>query len=162
MAERGASRRLLAPDPAYWLIANSANGRVEVFTIECSSEGEVLPVFGHEEEAEMFLRLGEVEDGWRVRESRAGEVVSVLYGPCADVKEVALDPLPEMVAERIVGLVSLPRERFIEGITARSLFGLCEPGWGSSPHEGEWNQRNETDRIAVQYTARRLYDLDTS
>lgn len=162
MAERGASRRVLAPDLAYWLIANNANDRVEVFTIKCSSEGEVLPVFGHEEEAEMFLRLGEVEDGWRVRESRAGEMISVLYGPCAGVNEVALDPLPEMVAERTVGLVSLPRARFIERITARRLFGLCEPGRESSPHEGEWNQRNETDRIAVQYTARRLYDLDTS
>ncbi len=65
----------------------------------------------------MFLRLrGEGED-WQARESGAGELVSMLYGPCADVKEVALDPLPEMVAERTVGLVSLLRERFIEAIT---------------------------------------------
>ena len=44
----------------------------------------------------------------------------MLYGrSCADVKEVALDPLPEMVTERTVGLVSLLRERFIQVITAR-------------------------------------------
>jgi hypothetical protein len=32
------------------------------------------------------------------REGSAGELVSVLYGPYADVNEVALDPLPEMLS----------------------------------------------------------------
>jgi hypothetical protein len=75
----------------------------------------VLPVFSHEEEAEMFLRLGGAGEGWRVSESGTGELVSALYGPCAGVKEVALDPLPTIVAERTVGLMSLDRKRFVEG-----------------------------------------------
>jgi hypothetical protein len=108
-----APRRPL-PGLAFWLIAKNENGRVRVLTLYRCGE-EVLPVFGHEEEAEMFLQLGcVVGEGWGVRESSAGELVSVLCGPCADVKEVALDPLPEMVAGSTVGLVSLPRERFIE------------------------------------------------
>jgi hypothetical protein len=109
--------------PAYWLITKNAHGRIEVLTLDCR---QTLPVFSHKEEAEMFLRLGGMDDGWRVSESRVGELVSVLYGPCAGVEEVALDPLPEMVAERIVGLVSQARECFIERILARRLRGLWE------------------------------------
>ena len=140
--------------PAYWLIATSENDPIEVLTLVRDGV-EMLPVFSHEEEAEMFLRLlrGVGED-WRVRESRTGELVSVLYGPsCADVKEVALDPLPEMVAEKTVGLVSLLRERFIQVITARRrrARGPCTLGMVSAPRAGEWNRRSEADRIADRY-----------
>ena len=68
----------------------------------------------------MFLRLLEVEsDGWQARESTAGELISVLCGPCASVERVALDPLPEMVLERTVRLVSLSRERFVDLVLSR-------------------------------------------
>jgi hypothetical protein len=44
------------PHPAcYWLIAKNTYVRVEVLTLERDGE-EVLPVFGHEEEAEMCRR----------------------------------------------------------------------------------------------------------
>ena len=102
----------------YWLIAKFENGRIEVLTLNRDGD-EMLPVFGHEEEAEMYLQFGGLSDDWWISESDAGELTSVLYGSCADVKEVALDPLPAMVDERTVGLVSLARERFIESITAR-------------------------------------------
>jgi hypothetical protein len=122
---------------SYWLIVKHENGRIEALTLVHDGE-QILPVFGHEEEAEMFLRLlrGVGED-WRVSESGAEELISVLYGPCASVKEVALDPLPEMVAERTVGLVSLFRERFIEFIAARRrrTLRLCELDRGSLPCE---------------------------
>ncbi|MDP8926593.1 MAG: hypothetical protein M3M97_06725 [Actinomycetota bacterium] len=113
-AERASDR---SPGSTYWLIAKDGNGPMEVLTMGLDGGDEVLPVFSFKEEAEMFLRLGGEGDGWRVRESGAGEVVSVLYGPCAGVKEVALDPLPEMVAERKVGLVSLGRKSFAEHLT---------------------------------------------
>ena len=88
---------------------------MEVLTLQCEK---VLPVFSHKEEAQQFLRFSRdvVEEGWRVIESGAGELVSVFYGLCGKVEEVALDPLPEMVAERTVGLVSLDRSCFIERI----------------------------------------------
>ena len=104
------------PGSAYWLVARNENGRLEVLT----TGEEALPVFSHEEEAEMFLRLRRVGfDGWQARESTAGELISVLYGPCAGVKRVALDPLPEMIAERTVGFVSLSRERFVDLVLSR-------------------------------------------
>jgi hypothetical protein len=97
----------------YWLITN---GQRAVLTLDYDGE-EMLPVFSHREEAEMFLRLGSLGYDWRATESGARELMSSLCGPCAGVREVALDPLPEMVADRSVGLVSLCRERFLRRIT---------------------------------------------
>ncbi|MDP8972134.1 MAG: hypothetical protein M3N45_02935 [Actinomycetota bacterium] len=108
------------PGSAYWLIAKSDNRRLEVLTGGLGAGEEALPVFSYEQEAEMFLGLWEAGfDGWRVRESTAGELISVLYGPCASVERVAVDPLPEMVLERTVGLVSLSRERFVDLVLSR-------------------------------------------
>jgi hypothetical protein len=108
------------PDPvSYWLIAEKRNNRIEVLTIRADDEQKTLPVFSSEEEAEMFLRFGGVAGGWRTRESSIGELVSILSGPCAGVKKVALDPSPEMVVEGTVGLVSLLRISFMALIMAR-------------------------------------------
>ena len=96
------------------MIVGQRTDETEVFTVD--SNKEVLPVFSFKEEAEMFLQLGVRETGWQVRESTCGELTSILYSPCKDVRRVALDPLPEMVAERTVGFVSLTREAFIEGL----------------------------------------------
>lgn len=106
---------------AYWLITKNEGGRIEVLTNGLASgEEEVLAVFSYKEEAEAFLGLWEAGgDGWRARESTAGELISVLYGPCAGVEKVALDPLPEMVAQSTLGLVSLGRERFINLVLSR-------------------------------------------
>jgi hypothetical protein len=117
-----ASRRALGRQPGstYWLIARNDNGHLEILTTGLASGEEAMPVFSHEEEAEMFLRLRRVGfEGWQARESTAGELISVLYGPCAGVKRVTLDPLPEMFAQRTVGLVSLSRERFVDLVLSR-------------------------------------------
>ena len=106
--------RCRPPGAAYWLITKTANGRVGVLTLGCGSTA-ALPVFSHAEEAEIFLRFGQAgDDGWRVTESRTGGLISILYGPCARVKEVALDPLPEMVARGTFGLVTIARDRFMD------------------------------------------------
>jgi hypothetical protein len=102
-------RRFL--DPMFWLIARHENGRLELLTIDAGDE-KALPVFSFEEEAEAFLSLGAPETYWWIRETTPGELVSMLYGPCAGVGRVALDPLPGLGGEAIVGLVSLSRERF--------------------------------------------------
>ncbi len=95
----------------FWLIVRQRTRGMEVLTI--GSYKEVLPVFSFNEEAEMFLRFGVSGTGWRIRESTCGELTSVLYTSCRDIEHVALDPLPEMVAEGMVGFVSLSREAFI-------------------------------------------------
>jgi hypothetical protein len=95
----------------FWLIVRQRTREMEVLTI--GSYKEVLPVFSFNEEAEMFLRFGVSGTSWRIRESTCGELTSVLYTSCRDIEHVALDPLPEMVAEGMVGFVSLSREAFI-------------------------------------------------
>jgi hypothetical protein len=126
------------PDPvSYWLIAEKRNNELEVLTIRTDDEQETLPVFSSEEEAEIILRFGGVTGGWRARESGAGELVSVLSGPCAGVKKVALDPSPEMVVEGTVGLVSLLRGSFIGQIMVRRS---GPSGLGGS------EERSSTDR----------------
>jgi hypothetical protein len=126
------------PDPvAYWLIAEKRNNRIEVLTIHTDAvQEETLPVFSSEEEAEIMLRFGGVTGGWRARESSVGELVSVLCGPCAGVKKVALDPSPEMVVEGTVGLVSLLRESFMNLIMARR---------GGSPRLGWPEEQSRTN-----------------
>ena len=126
------------PDPvSYWLIAEKRNNRIEMLTIRTDDEQEMLPVFSSEEEAKIILQFGGVTDGWRARESSAGELVSVLSGPCAGVKKVALDPSPEMVVEGTVGLVSLLRESFMNLIMVRRSGPL---------RLGEPEERSGTDR----------------
>ena len=150
-----------APGSAsYWLITKNYNGRMEVLTIYRRGE-QLLAVFSHEDEAEMFLRLSGLSgtgEGWQASEHRSGELISVLYGPCRGVKEVALDPLPEMVAYCTLGLVSLLRERFIEVITSRRRpLELWETGGvTSSQCKGEQSLKSEMESIAAGYSAWRL------
>ena len=114
--ERGPRRR---PVWSYWLISKNQNGRIEVFTTLLAGGGEALPIFSYEQEAELFLGFQTAESGWRVRESTAGELISLLCGPCASATEVSLDPLPEMVAEGTLGLVNLSRKRFVNLVLTR-------------------------------------------
>jgi hypothetical protein len=96
--------------------------------------GELLAVFGHEEEAGMFLwSLGPraAGDGWRVGETRCGELASVLCGPCKGARGVALDPLPEMLEDGTAALLGVERERFL----AR-LLGLPRPGPAGRARKG--------------------------
>src|SRR5215204_524940 len=110
------------PGSVYWLICRNENGPLEVLTSGLSGGEEALPVFSHEEEAEMFLWLGGLGDGWHARESAAGELTSILYALCSGVKKVALDPLLKMLDEKTVGLVSLERERFLDLVLGRGRY----------------------------------------
>ena len=103
------------PGSKWWMLAKDDDLGAGVLLADCDGE-QALPVFSDEGEAEMFVWLGGVfEHGWQVRETSAGELVSILYGPCAGVGMVALDPSPGMTAETI-RLVSLSRERFVSWV----------------------------------------------
>jgi hypothetical protein len=102
-----------------WLVVRDEAGRWDPLCVE-DEGGRVLPVFSHKEEAELFLYLAGYDGGWRVRESSAGEVVSVLYGLCADVNSVALDLLPGMIDDGTLRLIKLGRERFLERLLGPS------------------------------------------
>lgn len=108
-AERLLARPITSP---YWLIARYNHRQMEVLTIGRGSR-EVLPVFSFEEEAQEFLRsVG--EEGWSVRRTGAGELISVLCGPCASAKRVALDP-----SEELADLVSVSRQGFMDLLLGR-------------------------------------------
>src|SRR5215210_9349938 len=108
----------------YWVIAKDGFGQPDVLTVDLAGTGEALPVFSFEEEAEMFLWLQTTEDGREVRETTPGQLVSILYGPCADVGRVMLDPLPEIGTSMQFSLLVLGMDRndFVESVMgARSL-----------------------------------------
>jgi hypothetical protein len=73
---------------AWWMICRPAKGGVEVKTVPCHG-GRALALFGLKEEAGWFVwSLGDEghDARWRIRESRCGEVASVLCGSCAKVE----------------------------------------------------------------------------
>ena len=119
----GVSRR--AGTPRYWVIVKDTKdglGQLELLTVDLDGTGEALPVFSFEEEAEMFLWLQTTEGGWEIRETTPGQLVSILYGPCADVGRVMLDPLPEIGASMQISLLGMDRNDFVESVMgARSL-----------------------------------------
>ncbi len=73
-----------------WIIARYRANRLDVLTVDPDGDGGFLPVFSFKKEAETFLGLygDERKTGWRSRETTAGELVSVLLAPCAQVKRV--------------------------------------------------------------------------
>ncbi len=84
-----------------------------MLTVE-SGDDEALAVFSFDEEAELFLQLGALGDGWRVEPFATGELFSQLLGSRALIRRVALDPFPEVAGRRMVDLVCVSRERFIQ------------------------------------------------
>ncbi len=110
---------------ALWLIARDAGGRSEpprepLIVDDGGRGGEALAVFGHEEEAEMYLGFWTPGDGWRAREVGAGELASVLRGPSwPGARRVALDPLPGALAGAAAFnlLVGMDRDRFAERLS---------------------------------------------
>ncbi len=108
------------------MIAKNDNGPLEVLTIDLDGQ-ETIPIFSFTEEAEMYMRF-EVRGSWWVRETLAGELVSMLFGPYSCVEMVALDPLPEICDEGMSRLVSVHRKDF-----ALRLLGDQRTGISSTP-----------------------------
>ena len=110
-----------------WIITSYQNDQMELLTIDPDVEGSFLAVFSFEEEAEAFLHLtvdGEKKE-WQSRQTEAGELVSVLLGPCADVKQVAFDPLPLPLGRAMLSLVSVNRDTFL-GYLSEDGKGMTE------------------------------------
>jgi hypothetical protein len=112
-----ATKRLPKRVP-YWLVVRDGCDRVEVLTIRALDGLQALPVFSFEEEAEMFLHLRGSRDGWRLRETGTGELLSMLYTILRDVRYVTLDPIPENSGLNGSGLLSISREAFVKRLDA--------------------------------------------
>lgn len=89
-----------------------------MLTVDSGGNGDFLPVFGFEEEVEAFLHFFVVagKKGWGSRQTMAGELVSILMGPCAGVTWVALDPLRLSSSGEMLPLVRVSRERFVQAL----------------------------------------------
>jgi hypothetical protein len=115
----------------YWLIVRNEDegeaGRTQALTVDLDGQEEALAVFSFEEEAKMFLWFG-APTGWHKRKVTAGELLWMLSGPCAAIEFVALDPLPELVQRRMIGLVNLSRKRFVAGLIDKVASSATRPG----------------------------------
>jgi hypothetical protein len=111
----------------YWLIVERDGLRMNVYTVP---DEERLPVFGHEEEAGTFLRVRGLGGRWRARETSAGELVSLLFGPCADVSRITLDPAVGTGARLLWDLVSMERRTFVDFLLRSSRTGAGKVGAG--------------------------------
>ena len=99
-----------------WIITSYENNRMEAFTIAPDLDGSFLAVFSFEEEAAAFLCLLEDDEKkrWQSEQTTARGLVSVLLRPWADVKGVALDPLPLALSIEMLPLVSMNRDLFLQ------------------------------------------------
>ena len=91
-----------------------------MLTVGLRGGEKALPIFRFEEEARLFLQLRGLQEGWRIRETVDEELISMLFGQRANAEWVALDPIPEIGGEVLVGIVSLRRENFVELLTLES------------------------------------------
>lgn len=120
----------------FWVIAKKGAGHEEVLTLDLYDEGDsakTMPVFCFEDEARMFLTLGTLGSGWRIKETADGELTSMLRGQYASVRLVSLDPLPELVYHRMIGLVNLSKEQFVEDLISKSWSRRETAGKESKP-----------------------------
>jgi hypothetical protein len=109
---------------AFWIVLEGSPQALPL-AVFLSDGTEAMALFSGEEEAKMFCHFCEKGASANIRQTTAGEVISLLYCPwCAAAKHVALDPLPGILGDRLpLGLLALDREDF-----ARRFAGL-----GSEP-----------------------------
>ncbi len=107
--------------PSYWLVVRHESGLMDALTRVIGPE-RALVVFGFEDEAQMFFMSASLGDGWCVRESSAGELISMLFGPCAYVDGVLLDPPPEVCSSPMPRTIG--RRRFVDFLADRQMLWL--------------------------------------
>ncbi len=102
-----------------WIIISYEDNRMDALTLGPDLDGGFLAVFSFEEEAEAFLCLLEDDEkkGWQSEQTTSGALVSLLSGPCADVKRVVLDPLPLPLGRAMLPVVSVKRDAFLRFLT---------------------------------------------
>lgn len=95
-----------------YLISRHTHHRIEVWISE-AGDGQALPVFSTYRAANEYLQSGDFGSEWHVRESTAGELISLLMGHVADVETVVLDPPLGMLAYENSLPNRLSKETFI-------------------------------------------------
>src|SRR5918997_460808 len=97
---------------AFWMVLEGSPQALPL-TVFLSDGTEALALFSGEEEARMFCHFCEEGASANLRQTTAGEVLSLLYCPWCAAKHVALDPYPEILGSRLLlGVPTLDREDF--------------------------------------------------
>jgi hypothetical protein len=109
----------------YWLIVERGPDLPVALTVGTVPDEEALAVFSFEEEALLFLSVQGLTEDWAVTEVAADELVSVLVDSCPN--RVALDPLPGPLGGKMVGLLSMERERFLDSLVRRRASVTASP-----------------------------------
>ena len=121
----------------FWLIVGRDAGRAGVLVVEGAEGEEILPVFGSEDEALLYLRWEGLGEGWRIRQTAVGELVSMLVRPFVGVGKIALDPLPGVLGRWTAGLTSLRREDFVRHLLGERRAPYYGPGSEATRRAGE-------------------------
>ena len=95
-----------------YLISRHTHHRMEVWVSQAGYE-QVLPVFSTYRAANEYLQAGDLGREWHVRESTAGELISLLMGHVADVETVVLNPPLDILDFESPLLNCLSKEAFI-------------------------------------------------
>ena len=97
-----------------WVVLEGGGTPTLPLGLVMSDGTEAMALFSGEDEARMFCYLcGEEAANWRVRETSAGEVLSLLYRAGYSIRHVALDPFCEVVpGGGSLRTSTLSRERF--------------------------------------------------
>jgi hypothetical protein len=106
------------PSRVRYLIARHEGNRLEVMTLSARSSRETLPVFTGAGAARDFLRYAGGD--WQVRETTAGELVSLLVGILPRVDRIVLDPVFGVSAGEKEP-TSSPREEFVAALMGERL-----------------------------------------
>lgn len=134
---------------SYWLVERDGSQESEIMTIRSTASQQTLPVFSFREEAELFLYLrGSGEDphnGWRVRQTAPGELLSLFRTVLGGLTHVTLDPIPEVSSLDTSGFLSIAREDFVVRLQSRSGGGeVIEIESSGSPGSGRYRTGQRT------------------
>ncbi|HET7479911.1 MAG TPA: hypothetical protein VFJ72_10410 [Rubrobacteraceae bacterium] len=105
----------------WYLISRCEHNRLDILTVFPRDDEETVPVFGTRRMAEEFLRDGGFEQGWRVRESTAGELISLLLSCLVDLNSVSMDPSPDLAFTGTAPSKRATRREFIAALMGRPL-----------------------------------------
>jgi hypothetical protein len=96
---------------SFWVVLEGGTWTAP-FTVSLPEGKEAIALFSAEQEARMFCHLSKQGAKGSIRQTTAGGVLSLLYGPWTVARHVALDPLPEILGGALLGVLTLGREHF--------------------------------------------------
>jgi hypothetical protein len=108
------ARRTTSTVRAFWVVLEG-DARGRPLKVSLPDGKEAIALFSGEEEARMFCHFRQEEEegaSANIRQTTAGEVLSLLYCPWCAAKHVALDSFSEILGEWLLGLLTLDREDF--------------------------------------------------